>query len=346
MRDGGPKQEERLGILEFKVFSNDGSRENVVALTTLKDIFSKQLPKMPVDYIARLVLDKNHKALAIIKNKNIIGGIQFRPFKDRGFIEIVFCAIMVTEQVRGYGTYLMNHLKKYAKSEGIYHFLTYADNFAVGYFKKQGFSHEITLDREYWGGVIKDYDGGTMMHCHFDPNIDYMEIPNIIRQQRYALLDKLKQVSIQHIKWKGLKDFKLGNRRISLENLSPLIDCGWNPEPYKQLVSPEVQKTIYLLNKEMLELFKNDKDAWPFLVPVDKNDVKDYYDVIKNPVDLQTMEKKLEEGFYITQEMFIADLYRMLENCRHYNPKDSVYYEVSLILENRYLKKWKPTPII
>lgn len=31
----------------------------------------------------------------------------------------------------------MNHLKSYAQQIGIYHFLTYADNYAIGYFKKQ-----------------------------------------------------------------------------------------------------------------------------------------------------------------------------------------------------------------
>lgn len=314
-------------------------------MIALKDIFSKQLPKMPVEYIARLVLDKNHKALAIVKNKTIIGGIQFRPFPDRGFIEIVFCAIMVTEQVRGYGTYLMNHLKKYAKTQNIFHFLTYADNFAVGYFKKQGFSHEISLDRDKWGGVIKDYDGGTMMHCHFSERIDYMEAPLIVRKQRFALLEKLKGICHQHVIYKGLQDFKSGSSRIALENLQPLLSCGWNPDPYRRLVSPEVQRKIYEVNKTMLVTFQQDKDSWPFLVPVDKNEVRDYYDVIKNPVDLSTMEKKLEDGFYITQEMLIADLYRMLENCRHYNPKDSVYYKVSQDLENRYLKKWKPVHI-
>ena len=35
-----------------------------------------------------------------------------------------------------------------------------ADNNAVGYFQKQGFTKEITLPRERWAGVIKDYDGG------------------------------------------------------------------------------------------------------------------------------------------------------------------------------------------
>lgn len=31
----------------------------------------------------------------------------------------------------------MNHLKEVVKTKGIHAFLTYADNFAIGYFKKQ-----------------------------------------------------------------------------------------------------------------------------------------------------------------------------------------------------------------
>jgi hypothetical protein len=34
--------------------------------------------------------------------------------------------------------------------------------------------------------------------------------------------------------------------------------------------------------------------------------------------DLQTMEKRLDTGqFYITRELFIADLRRMCQNCRY-----------------------------
>lgn len=58
----------------------------------------------------------------------------------------------------------MNHLKDYIKStSSSRHFLTYADNYAVGYFKKQGFTKEISLPREIWTGYIKDYEGGTLM---------------------------------------------------------------------------------------------------------------------------------------------------------------------------------------
>ena len=41
-------------------------------------------------------------------------------------------------------------LQEYAKTQDqLTHFLTYADNNAVGYFAKQGFTKEITLDKEW-----------------------------------------------------------------------------------------------------------------------------------------------------------------------------------------------------
>lgn len=38
---------------------------------------------------------------------------------------------------KGYGTHLMNHLKEYHIKHEILNFLTYADEYAIGYFKKQ-----------------------------------------------------------------------------------------------------------------------------------------------------------------------------------------------------------------
>ena len=39
--------------------------------------------------------------------------------------------------VQGYGTHLMNYLKDYCIRHGILNLLTFADSFAIGYFKKQ-----------------------------------------------------------------------------------------------------------------------------------------------------------------------------------------------------------------
>ena len=72
---------------------------------------------MPKDYIVRLVFDKRHISLAIKSNEKIIGGICYRPYKDQRFGEIAFCAITASEQVRGYGTSLMNQLKIVAQRD-------------------------------------------------------------------------------------------------------------------------------------------------------------------------------------------------------------------------------------
>jgi histone acetyltransferase len=59
--------EERNGEIEFRVVNNDGRRDSTIILTGLKCIFQKQLPKMPKDYIARLVYDRTHMSIAIVK---------------------------------------------------------------------------------------------------------------------------------------------------------------------------------------------------------------------------------------------------------------------------------------
>lgn len=99
----------------FKVFTNDGADESSIALITLKNIFSRQLPKMPREYIVRLVFDKRHYSMAIMKRGRILGGICYRPYYEQRFGEIAFCAINGTEQVKGYGTILMNHLKEHVQ---------------------------------------------------------------------------------------------------------------------------------------------------------------------------------------------------------------------------------------
>lgn len=93
--------EERAGIIRFPVVTNDGKPESMIILTGLKNIFQKQLPKMPREYIARLVFDRAHYSLAIVKRGlEVVGGITYRPFDGQGFAEIVFCAVTGTEQVK------------------------------------------------------------------------------------------------------------------------------------------------------------------------------------------------------------------------------------------------------
>ncbi|CAD6933905.1 unnamed protein product [Tilletia controversa] len=185
--------EERAGLIEFRVVSNDDTPESLIILTGLKNIFQRQLPKMPREYITRLVLDRNHRSMAIVKRGlQVVGGITYRPFYGRKFAEIVFCAITSSEQVKGYGSHLMNHLKDHVKfTSPIMHFLTYADNYAIGYFKKQGFTKEISLDRSVWVGYIKDYEGGTLMQCTMVPRVEYLNVQELLAHQKELVLSKI-----------------------------------------------------------------------------------------------------------------------------------------------------------
>jgi histone acetyltransferase len=73
-RDKNIKIQEEKGIFDFVVVSNSGENNeenlyNMKLLTDLKNIIAKQLPKMPKEYIVRLVFDKRHESMIIIKSK-------------------------------------------------------------------------------------------------------------------------------------------------------------------------------------------------------------------------------------------------------------------------------------
>lgn len=55
---------------------------------------------------------------------------------------------------------------------------------------------------------------------------------------------------------------------------------------------------------------------------------------LQNPVDLSLVEKRLQSGtFYMTLDIFLADLRRMISNCHIYNGADTVYFKQGSKLE-------------
>ncbi|TDL25922.1 hypothetical protein BD410DRAFT_764142 [Rickenella mellea] len=329
----------RQGLIQVTAVENDKTPRSLVILTGLKTLFQKQLPKMPREYIARLVYDANSKSLAIIKwGYKVVGGICYRPFPQRGFAEIVFFATASVDQVKGYGGMLMNHFKAHIRNvyPTMLHFLTYADNYAVGYFRKQGFSKQITLDRAVWAGYIKDYEGGTIMQCTMLPKVDYLQTAELLGMQRDAILTKIRQMSKSHVVYEGIKNFG-ENGTVDAKDVPGLRETGWTPSMQTETQRALARSPQYAAMRRILTDLQGHSLAWAFVAPVNGDEVPDYYSVIKNPMDLSTMEHKLETNQYHTVDAFVADAQLIFRNCKTYNPETSIYYRNATTLE-KHLK--------
>ncbi|XP_069769371.1 histone acetyltransferase KAT2B-like isoform X2 [Narcine bancroftii] len=350
-RDEAARLEERRGVIEFHVVGNSltqkPNKKMMMWLVGLQNVFSHQLPRMPKEYITRLVFDPKHKTLALIKDGRVIGGICFRMFATQGFTEIVFCAVTSNEQVKGYGTHLMNHLKEYHIKHNILNFLTYADEYAIGYFKKQGFSKDIKVPKMKYVGYIKDYEGATLMGCELNPRIPYTEFSVIIKKQKEIIkkLIERKQAQIRKV-YPGLSCFKEGVRQIPIESIPGIKESGWKPSGKERGKDSRDPEQLYNTLKNILQQVKSHQSAWPFMEPVKKTDAPGYYEVIRFPMDLKTMSERVKNRYYVTKKLFMADMQRIFTNCREYNPPESEYFKCANILEKNFYSKIKEAGLI
>lgn len=75
-------------------------------------------------------------------------------------------------------------------------------------------------------------------------------------------------------------------------------------------------------------------DSWPFHHPVNKKFVPDYYKVIVNPMDLESVRKNISKHKYQNREVFLSDISLIHTNSIKYNGPDSPYTKTALEIVN------------
>lgn len=86
--------------------------------------------------------------------------------------------------------------------------------------------------------------------------------------------------------------------------------------------------------------------ASPFYEPVDwvKYDLPTYPKMIKKPMDLSTMRKKLDNHEYLNAEKFWEDFKLMIRNCFTFNPAGTPVNQAGIELQKTFDDKWKNLP--
>ncbi|EAL41745.3 AGAP007617-PA [Anopheles gambiae str. PEST] len=97
----------------------------------------------------------------------------------------------------------------------------------------------------------------------------------------------------------------------------------------EQLVMAQLNPIESVLHRILDQLeVKDDKEI--FREPVDTEEVPDYTDIVKHPMDLGTMRQKLKRGAYIRIEDLEQDFQLMIRNCLAYNNKDTMFYRAGV----------------
>ncbi|KDR13641.1 Homeotic protein female sterile [Zootermopsis nevadensis] len=102
-----------------------------------------------------------------------------------------------------------------------------------------------------------------------------------------------------------------------------------------------VTNQIQFLQKFVLKPLWKHQFAWPFHQPVDakKLNLPDYHKIIKQPMDLGTIKKRLENNYYWSAKECIQDLNTMFTNCYVYNKPGEDVVVMAQTLEKLFLTK-------
>jgi hypothetical protein len=143
-------------------------------------------------------------------------------------------------------------------------------------------------------------------------------------------------------------------QRSKISSVSPMPkrvkkeEVALVPSLINSLTTEQIDTHVKLLNREfkmsskelkdkcmkVLRVLRDHEHGWVFNCPVDPVELglPDYFDIIKNPMDLGTINKKLEKGEYTSVEGFDKDVRLTFDNAMLYNEMNSPVHTMAQTL--------------
>lgn len=102
-----------------------------------------------------------------------------------------------------------------------------------------------------------------------------------------------------------------------------------------------ITNQLQFLQKNVMKAVWKHQFAWPFHQPVDakKLNLPDYHKIIKKPMDLGTIKKRLESNYYYSAQECIQDFNTMFTNCYVYNKPGEDVVVMAQTLEKLFLNR-------
>uniref|UniRef100_A0A4W3I5D1 Bromodomain testis-specific protein n=1 Tax=Callorhinchus milii TaxID=7868 RepID=A0A4W3I5D1_CALMI len=145
------------------------------------------------------------------------------------------------------------------------------------------------------------------------------------------------------------KPTKFPSRRESSRSIKPpKKDLPDSQQQHQVGKKEKLSERLKYCNSILKGMFskKHAAYAWPFYKPVDVEalGLHDYHDIIKLPMDLTTVKKRMENREYKDTQQFATDVRLMFRNCYKYNPPDHEVVAMARKLQDVFEKHFAKIP--